>query len=118
MRLIPPGWRVLRLRDYRRLWLAHAGSVIGDGFHGIATTWLVFQTLGGGPEGLAVLGLAYVVPSLVLGILSGTIVDRLDRRTVMVSADLVRAALVAVLAFLVFSGVATIPVVIAIGLLL
>jgi MFS family permease len=116
MKVIPPGWRVLRLPDYRRLWLAHAGSVIGDGFHAIAITWLVFQTLGGGAEALAALGIAYVVPSLVLGILSGTIVDRLDRRVVMVAADVVRAALVALLALLVALGQASVPIVIAVGL--
>ena len=116
MRLIPPGWRVLRLRDYRRLWLAHAGSVLGDGFHSIAITWLVFQTLGGGPQALAVLGIAYVVPSLAFGVLSGTVVDRLDRRAVMVAADLIRAALVAVLTATVAFGWASIPLVIAIGL--
>jgi len=116
MRLIPPGWRVLAIRDYRRLWLAHAGSVIGDGFHSIAITWLVYQTLGGGPEALAVLGVAYVIPSLALGILSGTIVDRLDRRRVMVAADLARAALVALLAVLLATGYASVPVVITVGL--
>jgi len=117
-RLVPPGWRVLALTDFRRLWLAHAGSVIGDGFHGIALTWLVFQTLGGGAEALAVLGIAYLIPTLALGILSGTIVDRLDRRRVMVASDLVRAALVAVLALLVATGRASVPVVIAVGIAL
>ncbi|HEX9435576.1 MAG TPA: MFS transporter [Candidatus Limnocylindria bacterium] len=117
-RFIPPGWRVLALPDYRRLWLAHAGSVIGDGFHAIAITWLVFDTLGGGPQALAVLGIANVVPALALGILSGTIVDRVDRRRLMVATDLVRAALVGALAVLVATGQARIPVVIAIGIAL
>jgi len=117
-RLIPPGWRVLAIPDFRRLWLAHAGSVIGDGFHAIAITWLVFQTLGGGPQALAVLGIASLIPALALGILSGTIVDRLDRRRVMVGTDLIRAGLVAVLALLVASGNASVPMVIVMGMLL
>ncbi|TMG43659.1 MAG: MFS transporter [Chloroflexi bacterium] len=115
-RLIPPGWRVLAVPDFRRLWLAHGGSVIGDGFHAIAITWLVFQTLGGGAQALVFLGIANLVPSLALGILSGTIVDRLDRRRVMVGTDLIRAALVASLALLVASGMASVPVVIAMGM--
>ncbi len=114
-RLIPPGWRVLAVPDFRRLWLAHGGSVIGDGFHAIAITWLVFQTLGGGAQALVFLGIANLVPSLALGVLSGTIVDRLDRRRVMVGTDLIRAALVASLALLVASGMASIPIVIAMG---
>jgi MFS family permease len=117
-KLIPPGWRVLAVADYRKLWLAHAGSAIGDGFHAIAITWLVFQTLGGGPQALAVLGIVNLIPSLALGILSGTIVDRVDRRRVMVASDLIRAALVALLAMLVALGQASIPIVIAVGMAL
>jgi DHA3 family macrolide efflux protein-like MFS transporter len=112
----PAGWALLRQRDFRLLWTAHAGSVVGDGFHGIAATWLVFETLGGGPQALAVLGIAYLVPHLALGVLSGTIVDRIDRRRVMVASDLVRAALVALLAVLVWLELATVPVVIATGM--
>lgn len=67
-RLVPPGWRVLGKRDFRRLWLAHAGSITGDGFHAIAVTWLVFETLGGGQQALAALGIAQLVPTLALGI--------------------------------------------------
>ena len=117
-RIVPPGWLVLATPDFRRLWLAHTGSVIGDGFHAIAITWLVFQTLGGGPQALAFLGIANLIPSLALGILSGTIVDRLDRRRVMVGTDLVRAGLVASMAALVASGNASVPLVIAMGMML
>jgi hypothetical protein len=112
----PAGWTLLRQRDYRRLWLAQTGSSVGDGFHSIAATWLIFDTLGGGPEALAVLGIAYVLPTLAFGVLSGTIVDRVDRRVVMVAADLVRAVLVGLLALLVWLGLATIPIVIVVGL--
>lgn len=117
-RLIPPGWRALGITDFRHLWLAHAGSVIGDGFHAIAVTWLVYQTLGGGPQALAVLGVANLIPALALGIVSGTIADRLDRRRLMVATDLVRAGLVAVMAALVASGNASVAAVIVIGTLL
>ena len=116
--LIPPGWRVLALRDYRRLWLAHAGSVVGGEFHAIAITWLVFDTLGGGPQALAVLGIANVIPALALGVISGTIVDRADRRRVMVASDLASAGLVAVLAVMVATGTAEIPAVVTIGVAL
>jgi MFS family permease len=113
---VPAGWSLLQQRDYRRIWLAQTGSATGDGFHQIASTWLVFETLGGGPEALAALGIAYLIPNMALGVLSGTIVDRVDRRLVMVVADLVRAGLVALLALLVWLDVATVPVVIAVGL--
>src|SRR5256885_10817620 len=84
-RLVPA---LLRQRDYRLLWTAHTGSVVGDGLHSVAITWLTYSTLGAGAPGLAALGIALVIPNLALGILSGTLVDRWDRRRVMVYADL------------------------------
>lgn len=112
-RLIPV---LLRHRDYRLIWAAHTGSVVGDGLHSVAITWLTFSTLGAGATGLAVLGIALVIPNLALGILSGTLVDRWDRRRVMVAADLIRAALTVILAAAVISGVASLPIVIAVGI--
>jgi MFS family permease len=117
-RLIPPGWRVLERRDFRRLWLAHAGSVVGDGFHAIAITWLLLDTLGGGPQALAVFGIANLLPSLALGILSGTVVDRLDRRRAMIGADLVRAALGVAVAVLLAAGGASVTMVIVLSVAL
>jgi MFS family permease len=112
-RLVPA---LLRQRDYRLIWSAHTGSVVGDGLHAIAITWLTFSTLGAGAPGLAALGIALVIPSLALGILSGTLVDRWDRRRVMVYADLARAAIAGLLAVSVSAGLVSLPVVIAAGI--
>ena len=112
-RLVPD---LLRQRDYRLIWSAHTGSVVGDGLHAIAITWLTFSTLGAGAPGLAALGIALVIPSLVLGILSGTLVDRWDRRLVMVYADLARAAIAGLLALSVVAGFVSLPVVIVAGI--
>lgn len=112
-RLVPG---LLRQRDYRLIWSAHTGSVVGDGLHTVAITWLTFSTLGAGAPGLAALGIALVVPNLALGILSGTLVDRWDRRRVMVYADLARAAITGLLALSVITGLASLPVVIVAGI--
>ena len=112
-RLVPG---LLRQRDYRLIWTAHTGSVVGDGLHSVAITWLTYSTLGAGAPGLAALGIALVIPNLALGILSGTLVDRWDRRRVMVYADLARATITGVLALSVFAGFVSLPVVIAAGI--
>src|SRR5256885_8637179 len=112
-RLVPA---LLRQRDYRLLWTAHTGSVVGDGLHSVAITWLTYSTLGAGAPGLAALGIALVIPNLALGILWGTLVDRWDRRRVMVYAALARAAITGLLALSVFAGVVSLPVVIAAGI--
>src|SRR5206468_2375586 len=49
---------LLRQRDYRLIWTAHTGSVVGDGLHSVAITWLTYSTLGAGAPGLAALGIA------------------------------------------------------------
>lgn len=114
----PAARDLLRQRDLRLLWLAHTGSVVGDGLHSIALIWLVFSTMGGGPAGLVLLQLGYAIPSLSLAIVSGTLVDRWDRKRVMVVADLARAVIVALLALAVVAGVASLAVVIVAGVLL
>jgi MFS family permease len=111
-RLVPD---LLRQRDYRLIWTAHTGSVVGDGLSTVAMTWLTYSTLGAGAPGLAALGIALVIPNLVLGILSGTLVDRWDRRRVMVYADLVRAGIMGLLALSVATGTASLPVVVVTG---
>ncbi|HET8567637.1 MAG TPA: MFS transporter [Candidatus Limnocylindria bacterium] len=75
----------------------------------------MFSTMGGGPGALVLLQLGYALPYLTLAIVSGTLVDRWDRRRVMVTADLVRAAVVAALAAAVATGAASLPLVILAG---
>ncbi len=88
---------VLRVRAFRRLWVALAFSSLGDWLGLLATTGLAV-TLGGRAAGQS--GAAYalggvllvrLLPSLVLGPLAGAVADRFDRRQTMVVADVLRA---------------------------
>ena len=89
--------RILGKKRFRRLWYAQFVSGIGD--------WLVIgflmplvTTLSGGSS-FAVAGIliAKIIPALVFSSLTGVLVDRFDRRKVMITADLVRATLALVL---------------------
>ena len=77
---------------FRLLFLAQSVSRAGDAFNTVALVILVFDLTG---SGLGVAGtVAFeVLPVLLLGPLAGLVVDRYPRRTLMVAADLVRAAL-------------------------
>ena len=79
--------------SYFPLWLGQLISNFGDTLHYIALVVLVFHLTG---QGLAVAGLvaAEVVPVLVLGPVAGVVIDRFSRKTVLIGADLFRAALV------------------------
>jgi MFS family permease len=82
---------------YRRLWLSQVLSEIGDWAARLALSALVY-----GQTGSAVLGslafIAGLLPALGPGQWLSTFGDRYGRRAVMVSCDLVRAAIFAVLA--------------------
>jgi MFS family permease len=89
---------VLRLRDFRRVWLAEVISDIGNFITFIALAVLIHDLTG---KTFAV-GIALAlrsIPWFTLGPIAGVIVDRADRRVVMVVSDLARAILVTVLAF-------------------
>jgi MFS family permease len=79
-------------RNYRLLWLGQVISDIGDHFNNIAVFDLAIRQEHGGLLVSGVL-LARAIPMLVAGPLSGVLLDRLDRRHVMLASDLARAAL-------------------------
>lgn len=89
--------RLMGNSRFRRLWIAQFVSGVGD--------WLVIgflmplvTTLSGGSS-FAVAGIliAKIIPALLLSSVTGVLVDRFDRRRLMIAADLVRAVLTVIL---------------------
>ncbi|HEX8890887.1 MAG TPA: MFS transporter [Pyrinomonadaceae bacterium] len=81
--------------DFRRLWTGQVVSEIGDWFNNIAVLALTIQLAGRGREGQAVAfyAIARHLPLFVFGPIAGVVVDRVDRRRVMIVADWSRAVL-------------------------
>ncbi|HKQ99630.1 MAG TPA: MFS transporter [Pyrinomonadaceae bacterium] len=81
--------------DFRRLWTGQVVSEIGDWFNNIAVLALLIQLAGSGHEGQAVAlyAIARHLPLFLFGPLAGVVVDRADRRRVMIAADVLRAVL-------------------------
>ncbi|MBE2237344.1 MAG: MFS transporter [Caldilineaceae bacterium] len=98
-----PLVRVLRLRDFRLLWIGQATSLLGDHFHFIAISWLVLQ-LTNDPLALGMVLALGGVPRAIFTLIGGAITDRFSPRTVMLLSDLGRLALTLVLAVLVLTG--------------
>jgi MFS family permease len=89
-------FQALRLRDFRLLWTARVISSLGSWLLLIAVPAHVFALTGS----LLAAGLtlaAEFLPVLLFGQVAGVFVDRWDRRSVMVAADLCRAVAVALL---------------------
>jgi len=101
--LAKPGGhvRVFGTHAFFRLWCAQVVSSLGDWLGFLAIT-LTAKRLGGGSEGAAI-GLvmtARIVPGLFLGPVAGVLVDRWDRKKVMVVCDLSRAGVLFTLPFI------------------
>jgi MFS family permease len=92
---------------YWRIWWAASVSTLGDGVRLVALP-LLATTLTRDPVLVALVTLAQGLPWLLFALVSGALVDRLDRRRVMWSVDLVRAAIAVTLAITAALGVVTI----------
>jgi hypothetical protein len=100
--------RPLRIRDFALLWLGQTISFIGDGIYIIAIAWQTYD-LSNAPSALAAVGLAWSLPQVVLLLLAGVLSDRLDRRLLMISGDLIRGAAVTAIGVMSISGTLTMP---------
>lgn len=85
---------VLGRTDFRRLWLGATVSLIGDGMTFVALSWLVLDQPHGTSR-LGLLGVCYTAPVLLGGLAVGPLLDRFDKRTVLIADCLFRAAAVA-----------------------
>jgi len=79
---------------FARLWAAEVVSLLGDWFTIIALAVLVSRGTGG--SGLAIGGLllTQLLPAVVFAPWAGVIVDRFDRRRLLIGSDAIRAVLV------------------------
>ena len=94
---------MLRIRDFGLLWAGLSVSLVGDGVYFVALAWQVYD-LSGSPTALSIVGVAWTVPLALFVLLGGVVTDRVDRRRVMIAADLVRAFAVAVIGVLSVTG--------------
>lgn len=88
---------------FGRLWGATIASNLGDGLV-LAAFPLLAATLTTDPIAISALTAAMGLPWLLLGPVSGAIVDRYDRRILMVTFDTVRAACLALFAVALMTG--------------
>lgn len=87
---------VLRIRDFRWLWISTFASSLGDWLGLLAKTALATELATGYQTKNFALGgvlMTQLLPSLFLGPLAGVFVDRFDRRYTMVVCDIIRFGL-------------------------
>ena len=82
---------MLRVRDFRLFYVGYATSQFGTAMSAVAIAFAFLGT-GGTATGLGVVFTANIVPMIVFLLVGGALADRLGRRRVMLTADLVRCA--------------------------
>ncbi len=85
---------LLRNRNYAALWLGQLVSTLGDRLHQVALLALVGTLTSQNLSQVALVFAAIGLPSLLFGVFAGALVDRWDRKSVMIASDLIRAPLV------------------------
>ena len=103
--------------EFRKLWAATAISNLGDGV-ALRAAPLLAASLTRDPGLVAGLSVAQRLPWLLFPLLSGALVDRLDRRRAMAAAAAVRGALIGLLGIAVLLEQASLPLLYAVFFLL
>ena len=93
------GWKP----PFFTIWIGQAFSLLGSALVGFALIWWMTDTTGSATV-LATAAMFEFLPRVILGPLAGTLVDRWNRRRVMLVADTITALATAGLIYLVWAG--------------
>ena len=77
------AWRALRHRNFRLFFAGQGISLIGTWMTRVATSWLVYRITGSALL-LGIVGFAGQIPTFLLAPFAGVLVDRLNRRNILV----------------------------------
>ncbi|GKQ40597.1 MFS transporter [Streptomyces sp. A012304] len=89
------GWgAVLRLADFRLLWMGSTLSALGSQLTALALPLFVLQQTGS-PAAAGLVATARMLVSYAVQLPGGVMADRLDRRSILLAADIGRAAALA-----------------------
>jgi hypothetical protein len=98
--------RPLRIRDFALMWTGLTVSMVGDGIYTVAVAWQAYQ-LSRSPTLLAMVGLAWSAPQVLLLLGSGVLADRMDRRHLMIAGDVIRGAAIGAIGILALTDALT-----------
>lgn len=114
---LPAMLRALRHRNYRLFFTGQLVSLTGTWMQSVAQGWLVLR-LTDSPALLGLTAAASSLPVLLLSLPAGTVADRLPKRGILLTTQLVAMLLAATLAALTLSGLVQVWHVMALAVLL
>ncbi len=93
-RQLSVGTRPLLLTwDFGLVWWGQLISQIGDGVCRLALLWFVYAVTGS-PLKTSIIGLLQTIPPIILGPIIGVYVDRLPKKVLLITSDILRALLI------------------------
>jgi MFS family permease len=108
------AWRALRHRNFRLFFTGQSISLIGTWMTRVATSWLVYR-LTGSALLLGVVGFAGQIPTFLLAPFAGVLVDRLNRRNLLVWTQVLAGVQSLAMAGLTLARVITVHEIIALS---
>jgi DHA3 family macrolide efflux protein-like MFS transporter len=93
---------LLQYPDFMKIWFGRTISRLGDALDGIAFMWLMYKLTGSTLLMGTVMAVS-AIPSL-FGMVAGVLVDRMDKKKVMIWTDLLRGVSTAIIALLYIMG--------------
>jgi DHA3 family macrolide efflux protein-like MFS transporter len=94
---------MLKNRNFVLLWIAQCISSAGDSFTFLALTIKIndfYTDAGESARALGIVLIAFALPQLAVGLFAGTLVDRWDRRRIMIASDVIRAMIIPAFIFI------------------
>lgn len=108
------AWRALKHRNFRLYFTGQSISLVGNWITRIATSWLVYR-LTGSALLLGAVGFAGQIPTFLLAPFAGVIVERMDRRRLLVCTQVLAAVQSLMLAALTLAKVITVHEILALS---
>jgi len=103
---------VFKKRNFTLMWTGQFVETIGNALTSIAASIYVYRETGSALS-VGLMLMATAAPSLLVGLFAGVFVDRYDRRRIMISADMLRGILVALIPVLVPLSVVWLYIIVA-----
>lgn len=86
----------LLTRDFTLVWWGQMVSQVGDGVSKLALLWFVYS-ITGSPLKTTMIGLLQTLPPILFGPFIGVVVDRVPKKLLLISSDLIRAVVLGVI---------------------
>ena len=99
LRMLAP----LGSRDFAVLWGGMTVSLLGDGIYFVAVAWEALR-LSNTAIAISLVGIAWMLPTVVFLLIGGALSDRVDRRALMLAASLLQAAAIGAIGVLIVIG--------------